>query len=262
MSLYRRFHDRFGTAGLVVGVIAMILALSGSAIAASGALTGKQKSEVTKIAKKYAGKKGAAGPAGPAGPQGVAGEKGAPGQQGAPGEKGAPGKDGAPGAPGKSVTSEKEEPGSNCQAGGTSFEVQGSGETNYVCNGTSGGGGGSTLESGEEEKGMWSTNAKTGASGTLIFTAIQLSRPLPGKPSVTIVTKGATTSECPGNYENPEAHPETSKPKMCIYETGFWITPEEAPEAGVTSPYGVLLSWSLPPESEMTEWGTWAAATP
>src|SRR6185295_17935744 len=45
MSLYHRFKDRFGTAGVVLGVIAMILAVGGSAIAASG-LNGKQKKEV------------------------------------------------------------------------------------------------------------------------------------------------------------------------------------------------------------------------
>ena len=52
--MYRRFHQRFGAAGLIVSILALILALTGAAFAASG-LTGKQKKEVTKIAKQYAG---------------------------------------------------------------------------------------------------------------------------------------------------------------------------------------------------------------
>src|SRR3954447_11133856 len=91
--MYRRFHDRFGTAGLLIGVIALIAALGGTALAAGG-LTGKQKKEVTKIAKKFAGKAGATGPAGPAGP---AGPKGATGEQGPQGERGSQGEAGEAG---------------------------------------------------------------------------------------------------------------------------------------------------------------------
>jgi collagen triple helix repeat protein len=88
--MYRRFHDRFGTVGVIVAVIALIAALAGTAIAAGG-LTAKQKKEVTKIAKKYAGKAGAPGAAGPAGPKGDTGAKGEQGSQGIPGEPGDPG---------------------------------------------------------------------------------------------------------------------------------------------------------------------------
>ncbi|MCW2987260.1 MAG: hypothetical protein JWM24_198, partial [Solirubrobacterales bacterium] len=53
--LKRRLREPFGKAGLTVGVIALVMALVGGAYAA-GALTGKQKKEVEKIAKKFAGK--------------------------------------------------------------------------------------------------------------------------------------------------------------------------------------------------------------
>lgn len=92
--MYRRFHDRFGTAGLVVAVVALIAALAGTAIAAGG-LTAKQKKEVTKIAKKYAGKQGPAGPTGPQGPPGANGTNGATGPQGPQGLQGEGGEDGA-----------------------------------------------------------------------------------------------------------------------------------------------------------------------
>jgi hypothetical protein len=93
-----KFHQRVGTAGLVLAMVALVAALGGGAYAASGGLTAKQKKEVTKIAqteaKKYAGKQGANGATGPAGPTGTAGAKG---DNGAVGEKGSNGTAGVPG---------------------------------------------------------------------------------------------------------------------------------------------------------------------
>ena len=60
--LKRRLADN--SPGLVIAVVAMLIALTGGAFAASGALTGKQKKEVEKIAKKFAGKPGSSGFAG------------------------------------------------------------------------------------------------------------------------------------------------------------------------------------------------------
>lgn len=82
-----RFHDRFGTAGVVIAVIALVAALGGTAIAAGG-LTPKQKKEVTKIAKKYAGKPGAPGANGTAGAKGDAGAAGTNGTNGTDGANG------------------------------------------------------------------------------------------------------------------------------------------------------------------------------
>jgi len=99
MSLYQRFHNRFGSAGVILGVIALILALGGTALAAKGALTSKQKKEVKKIAQKYAGKDGAPGAQGPAGPAGPAGPRGEVGPKGNTGEKGDTGEEGPEGSP-------------------------------------------------------------------------------------------------------------------------------------------------------------------
>ena len=86
----RGIREPFGKAGTVIGIVALVFAMVGGAFAA-GALTAKQKKEVEKIAKKYAGKSGAAGelgavgPRGPVGPQGQLGTKGDQGIQGIPG---------------------------------------------------------------------------------------------------------------------------------------------------------------------------------
>jgi len=119
--MYHRFHDRFGTAGVAIGVIALIAALGGTAFAAKGGLTGQQKKEVKAIAKGFQG----TGPAG------------APGANGTNGKDGAPGSAGAPGAPGKSVVLANSAP-SSCEEGGFTYEVQGSGQKNEVCNGEEG----------------------------------------------------------------------------------------------------------------------------
>lgn len=91
--MYRRFHQRFGTAGLIISILALILAVAGTAFAASG-LTSKQKKEVTKIAKQYAGKPGTTGPQGPQGLPGATGGKGEKGEKGDKGDTGLAGKDG------------------------------------------------------------------------------------------------------------------------------------------------------------------------
>jgi hypothetical protein len=142
-----RIHSKFGTAGLVVAIVALVVALTGAAFAAGG-LTSKQKKEVTKIAKKYAGKQG------PAGPQGLAGPAG---KDGSNGTNGTNGTDGTDGVDGKSVVLTTEAAGANCSAGGTKVEVAGTpASKKYVCNGEDGETGFSeTLPVGETETGAW-----------------------------------------------------------------------------------------------------------
>jgi Collagen triple helix repeat (20 copies) len=99
--MFSRLHDKLGTAGLMVAVLALIAALGGTAFAAVG-LSGTQKREVVKIAKKYAGRPG---PQGPQGPAGAKGDVGAPGVNGSPGKSGENGEDGEDGACSASVPS-------------------------------------------------------------------------------------------------------------------------------------------------------------
>lgn len=85
--MYRRFHERFGAVGVVIAVIALIVALGGTALA-KGLFTKAQEKKIASIAKKYAGKPGATGPQGPQGLPGAAGQKG---EKGDKGETGPPG---------------------------------------------------------------------------------------------------------------------------------------------------------------------------
>ncbi len=102
-----RVHSKFGTAGLVVAIVALVAALTGAAFAAGG-LTKQQEKQVKKIAKKYAGKRGPAGPKGDTGAKGDQGAKGDAGAKGDTGAKGDSGQPGAPGEPGMCSTSEPE----------------------------------------------------------------------------------------------------------------------------------------------------------
>jgi hypothetical protein len=218
MSLYRRFHDRFGAAGMVLGVIALILALGGTALAASGALTGKQKKEVEKIAKKFAGKPGAAGQPGPTGPAGPKGDTGAKG------DKGDTGNAGAPGAAGKSVTLASEPEGANCGSGtggGVKVEVEGNAASKkYVCNGSPWTAGG-TLPAGKTETGTWSVIligvrnvSSPGEVGSVSFPI-----PLASEGETFVFNEEETeeeefgTSGCAGTAGAPTAPPGV----LCIY---------------------------------------------
>jgi hypothetical protein len=155
----RAIREPFGTAGLIVAMVALVAALGGTALAGKDALTGKQKKEVTTIAKKFAGKPGAAG---------TAGTNGTNGTNGKDGVNGAAGKDGVNG---KSVVvgsftgadEENDEPaGEPCELnGGNEVEVEGSGVVDYTCNGAEGSEGspwtlGGVLPSGKTESGVWS----------------------------------------------------------------------------------------------------------
>ena len=122
----------------VTATMALLLAMSGSALAASKEFTAETKSKefnylitsVNQISPKVQvelkgtgkaghagpagapgapGSSGSQGPAGPPGAEGAPGSKGAPGNEGKPGEKGQPGERGEPGEPGLSLLSQSEQ---------------------------------------------------------------------------------------------------------------------------------------------------------
>lgn len=105
-SMISKLRERFGTAGLIVAIVALVLALTGGAFAATGGLNAKQKKEVKKIAKRFQGS-GPQGPQGPPGPVGARGETGATGPAGAPGAQGGIGPQGPAGPLLTQLTSEK-----------------------------------------------------------------------------------------------------------------------------------------------------------
>jgi hypothetical protein len=102
--MFHRIHQKLGTAGFVISIVALVAALGGGAYAAKNGLTGKQKKEVEKIARKYAGKNGAPGASGPAGSAGAKGDKGDAGTNGTNGSSGTAGAKGDPGATGEAGT--------------------------------------------------------------------------------------------------------------------------------------------------------------
>jgi Collagen triple helix repeat (20 copies) len=119
-----RIHAKLGTAGFIVAMIALVIALAGTAFAAAG-LSSKQKKEVKRIAKQVA-KPGPQGPQGPMGPQGGKGDAGPKGDIGAPGRDGADGRNGEDGACSASVPNCVLPPGATetGQWGTTAIEVE------------------------------------------------------------------------------------------------------------------------------------------
>lgn len=217
-----RIHQKLGTAGFIISIVALVAALGGGAYAAKGGLTGKQKKEVQKIAKKEAKKYARRGPAGPAGPSGAKGDKGdtgATGSVGATGPTGATGATGGTGTNGKSVSVTPvpvEEP--ECEErGGALLRQEGSSATTEVCNGAEGSPwtAGGTLPTGASETGAfaWGPPA-TGQEEANI--PISFNVPLAHGVPAHYLEEGETSTACPGTFEAPAAAPGN----LCIYKLG------------------------------------------
>jgi hypothetical protein len=199
----RAIREPFGKAGLIVAMIALVLALTGAAFAAGG-LTAKEKKEVKTIAKSLVG----TGPAGAQGPAGPAGSQGAAGAQG------------APGAAGTGVTNAVEPKGTHCKEGGTKFEGT---SVTYACNGSPWTAGG-TLPSGQIETGTWA--GMIGSQGASIL-PISFPIPLPGEienANVHVMKEGEEGGEgCTGGTAStPTVGIE--KGTLCIYVFGTEAT--------------------------------------
>lgn len=214
-----RIHNKLGTAGLIVAVVALIAALGGAAYAASdNHLSGGEKKEAIKIAKKYAGKPGATGPTGPQGPAGPAGAKGDTGVAGETGPQGPTGKTGPEGPEGVCSTS-------NC--------VLPTGVTET----------GTYLAPGAFEKFEGPTKPTE--------TNISFNIPLSQAPELHYRPVGAEpTPECPGTSEEPKAEPG----QLCLYATGeahYAFAGANARETGAFVLFAHL-------ESEGVAAGVWA----
>jgi hypothetical protein len=212
--MLQRFQDRVGTAGLIVAIVALVLALGGGAYAASGALTSKQKKEVTKIAQTEAKKFAKAGPTGPEGKQGPSGAAGAKGDTGAKGENGAAGTTGTNGTPGTNGKSVEviSVPTGQTGCGGNGGAVLEPEEVK-ICNGSPWVAG--ALPKGATETGAWSFS---GASTTgEVYAPISFAVPLSGGLAENQVhfVPALGGGECNGNAGEPKA-PEGV---LCVYQT-------------------------------------------
>jgi hypothetical protein len=192
----------------VTVTIALVLAMSGGAYAASKYVISSTKQINPKVLKSLVGKTGAngaqgpAGAAGPAGTPGAKGETGAVGPAGAPGEKGAQGERGTAGTNGFNGTS-----GAKGPAGPT-----GSPWTD-----------GGTLPTGSTETGQWTVGGiqevEQNVSGAISFPIPLASAP--GEEHSHFVGVGEGEGEpnaklpagCKGNYQ----HPQAESGNVCVF---------------------------------------------
>jgi hypothetical protein len=218
--LKRRLKEPFGKAGLTVAILALVMALVGGAYAAGG-LTKSQEKQVTKIAKKYAGKPGSSGPQGPVGPAGAAGTNGTNGKNGSAGDNG------------KSVvvTAATSGPSGECEEGGASIEVEGTpASKKHVCNGSPWTAGG-TLPKGQTETGNWAASGTPvplfGGALHLLLTPISFTIPLSSPPSAVVIgveegegeaneAEAIENGECAGTFANPGA----GEGHLCVFIGG------------------------------------------
>jgi hypothetical protein len=268
-----RIHRKLGTAGFIFSIVALGAALGGGAYAASGGLSGKQRKEVQKIAKRYA----AAGATGAAGAAGPSGKNGARGAEGLSGEDGV------------GITTAAASA-AECPSGGV--KVTSANGATKVCNGTTGFT--EFLPAGKTETGTFAipkieiTEAQVAeeiesvslTSAPISF-AIPLEAPL-GPSEVHFVSteeqeESSAPSQCPGSVETPLAE----EGNLCLYQGGTLIQEanaegeEEArvakifPATGITSsPAGASTAGAdalvviKAGEGAVFMQGTWALTAP
>lgn len=216
--MWDRIRERVGSAGLIVGVIALVLAVAGGAYAAGGGLSGKQKKEVEKISKKFAGKPGAAG---------ANGKDGTNGSNGSNGKDGANGTNGTVGPKGKSITARAALPTECEERGGAIVEDEALPPSEIeVCAGEEGSPwtAGGALPAGATETGSWIFSANE-SSEEEAYAALSFAVPLPAGLTAAKVHyeseanfadfdgAGAETVGCEGTTSIPLA-PEGN---LCVY---------------------------------------------
>jgi hypothetical protein len=265
--MFSRIHNKLGSAGLIVAVIALVAALAGTAIAAAK-LNGTQKKETEKIAKKWAKK--IPGPAGPAGPKGDAGPAGAKGDSGSKGDSGAPGSKGDSVVTGILSSGE-----GGCTEGGITVEVEGSGDELPVCNGEAGQAGSpwvaDAAPSGTVMKGTWVLPPADATAGGEEFyvpvsTAVpinqQAENPETGELGPMFVFPGEAPF-CLGSAEDPEPPPFAGA--ICMYTaTGTNISGGQLNQNSKLreSGGGMIASFKSVAAGTVSGYGSWAMKTP
>ena len=277
-------HERLGTAGFVLSIIALCLALTGGAFAASKALT---KSQVKKIAKEEAKKYANSNP-------------GAPGAAGANGKDGAPGQNGqagAPGVDGKSVTGiaiPVGNAGCTSQAGGVKYSLDGT--DTPICNGKEGSPwtAGGTLPPGKTLTGIIGMAFSDyydnpGKPGHTQPYPISFPIPLAESADVTFVRVNSDEESapgCPGRGGGPFPEPGDTDPYipgipeadpgfLCLYENGSvevgkstttapaYIAGEWTFKVGQVTPVGALFDVTCPPGGLECQFrASWAVTAP
>ncbi len=188
--MLERIHQRLGTAGFIISIIALVAALGGGAYAA----TGGGNSKATASAKAKQGKQGKPGKTGPAGPAGPAGPTGPAGPKGDTGSKGETGSIGPAGP--KGDTGDTGDAGPQGPPGPTCDEETGE------C----------LLPPEATETGLFS--GQLPASPGFVTVAISFPLRLSENPTGHyLVSSDQPTAECPGTYFDPDAAPGN----LCVY---------------------------------------------
>jgi Collagen triple helix repeat (20 copies) len=256
--MFSKLREPFGTAGLVVAIVALAFALGGGAWALTASTTGKQGKHHFKAQTKHPlkAKRHARGIRGPQGPVGPEGPEGPPGVNGKDGVNGKPGINGTNGLPGKSVLSGEEPAGANCPQSGYWFEIQGSGSKQYVCNGGGGAGGssGQVLAPGKTMRGFWDFQVNNSINEGVFSVTYPLS--MEAAYFFEFMDVGdAPTEECPGDATNPKA----KRGFVCVYAE-LTLGTVGGPAAGSESTYGFRKKWPTQPgAATVVAFGTWAA---
>jgi Collagen triple helix repeat (20 copies) len=255
--MFERIHQKLGTAGFIISIVALVAALSGGAYAATGANSGGKATASAKAKQAKQGKQGKqgktgkTGPAGPQGPAGPAGPKGDPG---------AAGNNGTPGTNGKSVTVTEINSGDpgECEETGGALVAQEGAPGVEVCGGEEGPEGspwtaGGTLPKGSTETGVWAFSKGEKPGVVPISFPIPLAKPV----GVHVLELGEpSTEECPGTPQEPKA----KEGFLCLYTNEM-----EAPEVtlapggvGSATVGEVFNVFSGKPSLEGGGAGTWA----
>jgi hypothetical protein len=250
-------RNRFGVPG-IISVIALVLAMTGGAWAASKYIITSTKQIKPSVLKSLKGKTGPQGPAGPQGSAGPAGAKGA---------------DGAPGANGQSVTNTALEPGNeDCPEGGTEFQV-GAGTPSFACTGEPGEQGpeGSpwvvgAAPTGAEMRGTWALNTNA-AGAESVYAAVSTSVPLGGPIAIAIKAPGSFGPiECAGTVENPLPPTNEGAPMpsvLCVYAGGSTnVNLEEMSKELGSSQAGAVLKLKTNEAGPANAFGTWSMYAP
>lgn len=240
--MFHKVRERLGSAGLAVAIVALIVALSGGAYAATATNSAKKpakgltKAQVLALIKANPGPPGSPGAPGPAGGAGPKGEQGVAGSKGDPGSKGDAGT-------GIKLTPIPVGAGGCSQLGGATLEENASPNAKKdICNGAKGAQGdkgdpgdpwsvGGVLPPGRSETGAWAFTAAD--DDAEIAVPISFTIPLPGEPTeeefaeddVHYQDDADFATACPaGSAGEPKAPPG----KLCVFYNSFGGAPVNA----------------------------------
>ena len=224
--MFSKAHNKLGTAGLAVAIVALVFAMVGGAFAANKVIIKKLSQISPSVQKQLRGKTGPQGPVGPAGAQGPKGDAGPKGDTGPAGSAGSAGSKGATGPTG---------PGGSAGPTGPT----GPAETN--------------LPAEKTLKGLWQFQASD--TDVAIVTVSFPLRVLPGPDFHYMKPGAAPTAECPGSSENPQAAPGY----FCLYAHVLVNAAASPITLGAAPSLGYRAEWIVTDESKRTfGYGSWA----